>query len=347
MTKPASRPFTIIGENIHCTRKLKREGPRIKTAPDGRVGVAFDDPSGKPAIMPLPEKITSGPVYQQGSIPHVAAAVELGMNGNAEERAIGEAYILWLADRQVRAGAHYLDVNVDEISPDVGERERAMSWVVSLLTRSVKMPLSIDSSGLSTLEVGLEAFACSSCHGAMLNSASLERPEALRLAARFGSPTILMTSGPEGLPSGVDDRLANLDSIADLAHQVGLKDDQLYADPLIYTVSAEPTVGVTVLETIRKIRAKYPTMHIAGGHSNVSFGLPNRRLLNAVWLSMAIEAGVDSGLIDPLTCHPDDVARIDPDSEAVTLARNGFLGKDEHFVEYIMAHREGRLKSPF
>jgi len=346
MTSAQAKPFIIIGENIHCTRKVKLGGNRTRTV-EGRDFVVFQDEAGNEALLPIPESIRASESYRSGNVPHVAAAVRQGMHGNADERKAGEAYLAWLARRQVAAGSHYLDVNVDEVSPEIEERNAAMVWAVSLLTRITDVPLSIDSSEVATLKTGLQAVKDAHGPQPMLNSAALERPEAIDLAAHFGARTIVMTSGESGLPTGVEDRTSNLDRMVELCCKAGIALDDMFADPLIYTVSAAPAVAVVVLETVRRIRAKYPHIHIAGGHSNISFGLPQRRLLNAVWLSMAIEAGVDSGLIDPLTCHPNDVAKLDPDSEAVRLARNGFLQKDEHFMEYIMAHREGRLASPF
>lgn len=347
MNTSETRPFIIIGENIHCSRRVKREGARVKAAPDGRECVIFEDEFGNEALLPIPEAVRNTEVYRNGNVPHVAAAVELGRRGNDGERKLGEAYLCWLARRQVKRGSHYLDVNVDEVSPEIDDRNAAMHWAVGVLSRTFDVPLSIDSSEVATLRAGVEAVQKAGGPRPMLNSASLERLEVVELAGKAKCPAIVMSSGEAGLPEGVEDRLANLDRIIEKCRSADIPLSDMFADPLIYTVSASPNVGVVVLDTIRKVRAKYPEIHIAGGHSNISFGLPNRRLLNAVWLSMAIEAGTDSGLIDPLTCHPDDVKKIDPSSEAVQLASNGFLCKDEHFMEYIMAHREGRLKSPF
>jgi hypothetical protein len=343
----SDRPFVIIGENIHCTRKVKRGGKRTKPGPDGHDWVLFGDEAGGEKLLPVPESIRQGEAYQRGSIPHVAAAVALGMSGSDKEKSLGVEYLDWLARRQEARGARYLDVNVDESSPRVEERNAAMRWAVDVLAKATKAALSIDSSEMATLEVGVETAAAQGGAPPMLNSASLERPEAVDLAARFHCPTILMASSASGLPSGVDDRLENLRQMIDRARSAGLALRDLYADPLIYTVSATPDVAVVALEVIRKLRDDYPEIHIAGGHSNISFGLPQRRLLNAVWLQMAMEAGVDSGLIDPVTCHPDDVAKLDPNNKAVQMARNGFLGEDPYFAEFIMAHREGQLPSPF
>ena len=151
MSVSDARPFVIIGENIHCSRRVKREGSRVKTAPDGRECVVFEDEFGNESLLPVPETIRATEAYRSGQVQHVAAAVELGRHGNEAERKIGEAYLCWLARRQARRGSHYLDVNVDEVSPEIEERDAAMAWAVGILSRAFDLPLSIDSSEVSTL----------------------------------------------------------------------------------------------------------------------------------------------------------------------------------------------------
>lgn len=341
--------FTIIGENIHCTRKVKRGGKRAKQLPDGSEVVVFAGADGAEMHMPIPQAIREGQAYGGGMIPHVAAAVELGLSDDADQQRIGQAYVQWLARRQLDRGAAYLDVNVDEVSPDVNRRNQAMRWIVPVVQAVSDKPLSIDSSELATLQIGLDAYDADKGGGAaMLNSASLERPQTVELAHRYGCATVVLASGASGMPSSADERVANLDKMVQLCRQAGLELSQLYIDPLVLPASASPESPPQVLEAIRRIRAEFgEDVHIAGGHSNVSFGLPMRRMLNAVWIHLAMEAGVDSGIIDPITSHPTDIARLDADSQTVKMARAGFLGEDLYFMEYIGAWRAGKLTDPF
>jgi len=339
--------FVIIGENVHCTRKVKRGGKRARTLPDGSDVVLFADADGAERHLPVPEPIRTGEAFGKGMIPHVAAAVWLGMHGDDEQKQIGQAYLHWLVRRQVERGADFIDVNVDEISPDPQVRNEAMRWAVRTIQAATDKPLSIDSSQVATLQAGLEAYDAARGGRCMLNSAALERPESIDLAKRFGCYTIVMTSGQTGMPENAEQRIANAHEIIDKCLAAGIPRTDLYVDPLVLPASTVPDACPAVLETIRTLRREYPDVHIAGGHSNVSFGLPMRRLLNAVWLALAMEAGCDSGLIDPLTCHPDDVAKLDRTSEAFIRAKAGFLGQDMFFAEYIAAYREGKLTDPF
>jgi len=342
----ARERFIIIGENIHCTRKVKRGGKRAKVV-DGREVIVFTDEAGQERYMPIPPAIQAGDAYKSGMVPHVAAAVELGMTGSSEEQELAVAYLHWLARRQLERGADYLDVNVDEVSPDIEKRNAAMRWVVKVVQEVSDKPLSIDSSEVATLRAGLEAYDASKAGPAMLNSASLERLDVLTLAKEYGCPVILMCSSASGMPSGLEDRLSNAEAIVAEARKAGLQDSQMFVDPLIFPASASPETPKAVLEAMRQIHQRWPGVHVTGGHSNVSYGLPLRRLLNAVWLILAIEAGADSGLIDPVTCHPDDVLKIDRASKAFQMAKAGFLGEDPFFGEFIAAYRAGEISDPF
>ena len=340
--------FVIIGENIHCTRKLKRSGKRTNSLPDGTEVILFSAPDGSEMHLPILESIRNSQAYAGGMIPHVAAAVELGLSSQRPQQRVGRQYIEWLALRQLQKGAAYLDVNVDEISPDIDRRNQAMQWIVPVIQAVSEKPLSIDSSQTQTLEAGLKAHDADKAGSPMLNSASLERPETVDLARRHGCATVVMSSGASGMPATAGERLENIRAMMARCRGAGLDLAKLYIDPLVLPASASPESPPEVLETVRRVRAEYgPAVHIAGGHSNVSFGLPMRRLLNAVWIHLAIEAGVDSGLIDPITAHPADIAQLDTDSETFKLARAGFLGQDAYFMNFIEAWRAGRLVDPF
>ena len=181
----------------------------------------------------------------------------------------------------------------------------------------------------------------------MLNSVSLERPEAVDLAVAHECHVVVLPVAESGMPCGVDDRLANIDALIERLTAAGVAIEDLYVDPLVLAASTDPTAPQTILETIRAVRGKHPAIHIAGGHSNISHGLPLRRLLNAVWLTLAHEAGVDAGIIDPLSLRPGDLAGLDRDSTSFKAASAGLLGQDEFFIEFITAAREGKLADPF
>ena len=94
------------------------------------------------------------------------------------------------------------------------------------------------------------------------------------------------------------------------------------------------------------MRAKYGAdIHISGGFSNVSFGMPARRLINDVFLILAVEAGADSGIIDPVTSNLEQTFALDRGSRPYQLAEDLLLGRDEWCATFIRAHRKGELKA--
>ena len=98
-------------------------------------------------------------------------------------------------------------------------------------------------------------------------------------------------------------------------------------------------IGFAWVPIIRESRAFW----ITGGLSNVSFGLPNRKLINQVFTWLAVEAGADSGIVDPLQINARVLAELDTKSEPFRLAKDLLTGEDAFGGEFIMAHREGRL----
>ncbi len=333
--------FIVVGENIHCTRIVKREGTRTRTLADGRVGVVFGADA-----LPVPAAWESiSPAYAQGNIKHAALAIWQMLHGEGEERNLGEKYLLWLADRQVRSGARFLDVNVDEYTTDPGEAAEVMAFVVEFLGRHVDTPLSIDSSNVGVLRAGL-ARCRRGVRSPMLNSVSLERPAAAEVAAEFQAEVIVNAAGESGMPANADERLENLRRIVAVLRGVGIPDEKMHLDPLVLPISTDPANGMNFLEATRRARAEFPKAHLSGGLSNVSYGMPNRKLLNMVFVWLCAEAGTDGGIIDPVTMPVKAIAELDPAAEPFRLARAVLTGEDMFGMEYIAAHREGRLGGP-
>jgi 5-methyltetrahydrofolate--homocysteine methyltransferase len=336
--------FTVIGENIHCSRVVARDGARGGIGPDGRPGLRFPAPEGGEAWLPLPPSIVESSEFEgSGRIKHVMAAVRQGLAGGPEAD-VAEQYVAWMARRQVKAGAHYLDLNVDEISPHVDDRLAAMRWLVGAVGPASGVPLSIDSSDAAVLEAGLQAIDPTWAAGAapLLNSASTERPEVLALAASRGSPVVLSCTG-DSMPSGTQDRIERAMEVIALARSAGLPMGSLFVDPLVIPIGVDPDAGRAYLDAVRTIRERYgDELHITSGISNVSFGLPARRLLGDVFLDLCVEAGQDSGIVDPLSNLAAALAP-DRESEPYRLAFAMLTGEDAYGVEFIAAFRAGRL----
>jgi len=334
--------FVVIGENIHCTRIVKRGGRHTTELPGGGAGVTFRC-DGSDRVLPIPpDWAETSPDFADGKVRHIALAVHQAMNGDGEQRAAGEAYLLHAARRQVDAGARFLDVNVDEYSHEPARRAEAMRWLAAFLSRNLDVPLSIDSSSRQTLVAGLEC--CRKEVGrAMVNSVSLERVEYVEVVRRFDAEAVVSAAGREDLPTDVDGRMANFEEIIGRLDEAGVARGRMHLDPLVFPVSTEPAHGRNFLAATAEAKRRFEGVRLSGGLSNVSFGMPQRKLLNMVFVRLCVEAGTGSGILDPVQTPLDAIAAMDAASERFRLARAFLTGEDAFGLQFIAAHREGRL----
>ena len=158
-------PFTVIGENVHATRSVARQGKHVVRVGDVEV-VAFGDVTGAERTVPICGPVAESAEFARNKVKHIRNALLLGLGGDAvipekftgtvdpEAAAAGRDYLVAAAVRQQRAGAHFIDVNVDEMSPDEGIRVLAMEWLIRLMESALAVPVSLDSSSLAVLEAG-------------------------------------------------------------------------------------------------------------------------------------------------------------------------------------------------
>ncbi len=180
----------------------------------------------------------------------------------------------------------------------------------------------------------------------MLNSASAERPEALDLAAANGAAVVLSAAGVGGLPGTVEGRVANAEAIYTAAAERGIAPADCHVDMLVLPVGVDSEAGKSFLGAVRAFRAGHgPEVRLTGGLSNVSFGLPNRRLVNDVFLALAMDAGVDSGIVDPNVVSPERVRSMDRDAKPFRMAADVLTGVDMFAMEFLTAHRAGELEA--
>jgi 5-methyltetrahydrofolate--homocysteine methyltransferase len=334
--------FHIIGENIHTTRVVLKRGKRFYE--DGDIeGVTYTTASGEDRLLPISDAAKRGQDYEEGRIKHVKIAVEAAMGDDESARDEGLSYIRYLVDRQEQAGATFLDINVDEISIKLEGQKAAMDWLVGTVQSMTKLPVAVDSSDEDVIAVGL-AKADPDRDRPMLNSASLERIGSLDLAKQHNARVVVTAAGESGMPDGVEERLTNASSMVDQALEKGFAAGDLYVDPLIFPISVDGAFGGHALDAFRALRDKYgPDIHITGGMSNVSFGIPSRKIINDVFLILAVEAGADSGIVDPVVSRPDEVFQVDRDSPSFKLAEDVLMGRDKHCKAYIKAWRKKEL----
>jgi 5-methyltetrahydrofolate--homocysteine methyltransferase len=205
------------------------------------------------------------------------------------------------AVEQVRRGAHLLDVNVGVSGEALGlervsERE-LMERAVRLVQQSVDAPLAIDSNNPEALEAGLRE-----CDGRpIVNSIPAEEEKMrklLPLARRYGAAIVILPLSGRGIPDNAAERVRLAEDVRSRALKTGIAREDILIDPLAMALSAAPEQGLVTLETLKMLKER--GCQTVLGLSNVSFGLPERSILNASFLSMAMAAGLDVVILNPL-----------------------------------------------
>ncbi len=332
----------IIGENIHATRVFLRKGKRVAAVGDLEV-VHYEDEEGAARRLVIPDAVKATKDYEEGRVKHMQVALETAMGTIGDDPDEGMRYLRALTRHQERAGAAFLDLNVDEISPKLDVQTAAMAWLVGAIQAMTALPLSVDSSSVDVIRAGLEAHDPSRARP-LLNSASLERLDALDLAHAHNARVVVTAAGEKGMPDGPDERVENATRMVEAARARGFAPDDIHIDPLVFPVSVDTIYGHHCLDAIRMLRAMLgPEIHITGGISNVSFGLPKRQLLNEVFMLLALEAGADGGIMDPVVSGPEKLRTLDRDAKPYKMAEDVILDRDEHCMAYIRAWRKGEL----
>jgi Pterin binding enzyme len=329
--------FIVIGENLHATRVIRRGGTRLVRSPDGD-GIAFPDRMGTQRLLRIPAQIRETQSWVDGQVKHIAAAITVAMAGG-DAAFEGLAYLQYVVDRQVAAGADFIDINVDELSPRLDEQCNAMAWLVGHVQSWTDTRLSIDSSHERILAAGLEVARVGT--RPMLNSASLERQAVLGLAHDVGGAVMVTAAGEGGMPRDAQERVGNASRMIEAATARGIAPSEIFVDPLIFPISVDGSFGRHALDAIGTLRYRFGEVHLSGGMSNISFGMPARRLLNEVFLALAIEAGADSGIIDPLGLDARAIGPIELLTDAHRLAQDALLGIDVDCRAFLRAYRAG------
>jgi 5-methyltetrahydrofolate--homocysteine methyltransferase len=242
-------------------------------------------------------------------------------------------FIKDLAIKQTEAGSAWLDVNTGT-HPD--REPDDLIWLIETVQSVVDTPLSLDSANPKALRIAIQAVK----RTPMINSISGE-PERLSgilpLVAEHGCPVIALAMDDKKIPETSQKRFEVITRIIKETRALGIPDSNVYFDPLAMTISTNTQSAVIAFETMRCVREQYPEAHLTIGLSNISFGLPGRSFVNRYFLSLAIQAGLDSAILDPL----------DREIQAAILTADLILGRDKHCLSFIRASRKGLFeKSP-
>ena len=241
-------------------------------------------------------------------------------------------FIQRLAQSQLEAGADWLDVSAG--TPATREPDDLV-WLVQAVQEVADVPLCLDSANPVALAAAIEQVQ----QTPLINSISGERARLdgiLPLLRETECGVIALAMDDSGVPSSVEDRMRAIRHLLDGLRRVGVPDERVYVDPLVMAIAANTESGRIALETMQAVRTDFPEMHIVSGLSNVSFGLPVRTLINRAFLTLALEAGLDTAILDPL----------DRKLRKALLAAEVVLGQDRYCLNYTRAYRAGLLNGP-
>ena len=242
------------------------------------------------------------------------------------------AVIQDLARRQAEAGAAYLDVN-SGLPLDPGEEAGDFEWLVPLIQSTVDIPLCLDSAHPRVIEAGLRVHK----GRAMINSVNGDAAvleSILPLASRYQCKVIALTASREKkIPVTSAERVGIAEAIAKKAEEYKVPLGDIYFDPLVLSLSTEQKNALVFLETLRAIKHGLPGSKTVSGLSNISFGLPKRKVINQAFLALAVGAGMDAAIADPT----------DKAFMAMVTASEALANKDPYCARYLRAFREGRL----
>lgn len=236
-------------------------------------------------------------------------------------------FIIDLAKSQVAAGVDFVDVNAGTSR----EREaQDLVWLVRIVQDVVNVPLCLDSPNHEPLSSALMEVK----QTPMINSISGESARlinVLPLALEYGCPVIALALDDSGIPKGIEGRLDVIRRVLSQTREKGIPDEKVYIDPLVLTLGTDWNAGKIAMNTMQTIRSEFPKTHLIVGLSNISFGLPARHLINRTFLSLAMMAGLDSAILDPM----DEALR------AIILTTELVLGQDRFCRNYTQSYRSG------
>jgi 5-methyltetrahydrofolate corrinoid/iron sulfur protein methyltransferase len=241
------------------------------------------------------------------------------------------ASLLALAKEQADGGANFIDVNVGTGEGTREDELSAMRWAVETIQKEVSVPLCIDSADPAVLDAGLSVAATRPC---LINStkgtaSSLEA--IVPLAKKYDTLLVGLAMDETGIPKTVEGRVKACEAIAAACEKHGVPVANLFFDPLVVPVSTDGGQGVCTLETLREIKRKFPQAKTTMGLSNISFGLPLRPRVNQAFMHMAVAAGLDSALMNPM----------DTQMIAAIRTAEALTNRDRHCRQFIRAVKNG------
>ena len=235
-----------------------------------------------------------------------------------------------IAKDQHDHGADFIDVNAGTF---VGKESEYMQWLIKTVQEAVAAPCCIDSPDPKVVEAAVSVHEGTP----MINSISLEKERydaLLPVIAGTDLKVIALCMSDKGMPETKDDRVAIADELINSLVKNNVAIENIFVDPLVQPISTKDSYGIEFMNAIEAIMTGFPGVHTICGLSNISYGLPERKLINQTFAVMAIAKKLDAAIINPL----------DKRMMANIIAAETLIGKDEYCSNYLTAYREDRLK---
>ena len=246
-----------------------------------------------------------------GSIPSVARAIA---DKDAE-------LIKDRARKQAEAGATFLDVCAS-VEEDV--EVETLKWMIDLVQEVTDTPICVDSPSAKSCVAAIPF--CK--RPGLVNSVSLEGDKIdtiFPVIADTDWECVALLCDNDGIPDSVERRMKVFHGIMEKAKEYGIAPSRLHIDPLVVTLSTDETALTVFADCCRQIKAEYPEIHITSGLSNISFGLPVRKNINQAFMVLAMNAGMDSAIVDPTNKN----------MIGMIYATDALLERDEYCLNYI------------
>ena len=234
-------------------------------------------------------------------------------------------FVCGQARSQEKAGAAFVDLNAAALME--GEIE-GLRWAIPLIQRELSVPLSIDTPNPKAMEAALKIHK----GRALLNSVTGEKSSLdsmLPLIREFKPRAIALCLEESGPPTSADFAVARAQRLAEVLTRAGLEPEDIFFDPLVRPIGVDPASGALFLDSVEKIKREMPHAKTIAGLSNVSFGMPQRRLINRTFLALAMARGLHAAICDPL----------DSELQATIHAAGALLGQDPSLKSYLRYSR--------
>lgn len=242
-------------------------------------------------------------------------------------------YITKLAKAQFEAGATYIDVNAGTLTS--GEPE-ALEWLTQVVQDNVDAPISFDTPNPAALEKALAAYNKDRGQP-LINSITAESgryKNVLPWVLQYKAKVIALAMDDSGIQQDAGKRLTVARKLVTDLAAAGVPLEDIYVDPLTFPIGTGSDVGMAILDIIEKIMAEFPGVHTIAGVSNISHGMPARKLLNQAMTVLAIGKGLDAAIIDPNDNY----------LMALVAAAEALTGRDDFCMNYITLSREGKFE---